>query len=220
MARQQSSLDRDSIFLYGVTRGSFIPNPLPLTQKAVTFASACHKGEMRDDDCPYIFHPLAACKTLITLGVCDDHILAAMILHDVVENKRATMDVIGQEFGKEVAHLVDIQTKLEGEAPENYYARVASEVGGILGKGADRLHNINNMAGIFDPPRLKRYVLETEKYVLPMLKDSRYAILEYADALVVLYDSILNIVNLAKYYIEAREENEQLRLKIAEQEKV
>ncbi len=204
----QSQLDRDAIFLYGITRGSFIPNPLPLTQKAVAFASLRHKGERRDDNVPYIIHPLAAGKTLILLGVHNDPILAATIMHDVVENKRASMDEIKRIFGDDVAHLVDIQTKRDGEKPEDYYARVASEVGGILGKGADRLHNITNMVGVFELPRLKRYVYETEKYVLPMLKEARYVYIEYGDALVMLHDSIRNIVNVAKPMIEAKEMNE------------
>jgi (p)ppGpp synthase/HD superfamily hydrolase len=200
------ALDRDSIFLYGVTMGSFLPGPLPLTRKAITFASQCHKGERRDNNEPYISHPLAACKTLITLRVTDDKILAAIILHDVVENGHATFKEIKKRFGAEVANLVSLQTKTKGERPEIYFARVESAIGSILGKGADRHHNISNMIEVFDFSRLKHYVEETEEYILPMLKNARYVYLDYSNALVLLYDSMKIIIKLAKAYITAREE--------------
>jgi len=205
------TLDRYTIFLYGVTLGSFIQKPLPLTRKAVTFAFFCHGDELREDETLYISHPLAACNTLIMLGIHDDAILAAAILHDVVEDGHATMEKIREEFGEEVAALVENQTKREGETPEVYYKRIASSIGSILGKGSDRLHNITNMVGVFELPRLRLYVGETERFVLPILKQARYVYLEYSNALVMLYDSIRNIVQIAKEYIAAKEENERLR---------
>ncbi len=203
-------LDRHSLFLYGVTLGSNLPEPLPLTMAAVAFAHKCHRNEMRDDGEPYILHPITACNTLITLGVHKDRILAAVILHDVVENDHTDLAAIREEFGEEVANLVDIQTRRENEEPEPYYARISSDIGGILCKAADRLHNITNMIDVFDLLRLKRYVDQTESYVLPMLKSVRYSNLEYANALVILHDSIRNIVIVAKRYIEAMEKLEML----------
>jgi (p)ppGpp synthase/HD superfamily hydrolase len=208
---QSSLLDRDALFIYAYTRGSFAPKPMPLTQGAVTFASACHGDESRDDGTPYINHPLAACKILIDLGVNDDHILAATILHDVVENKKTTLEIVKERFGDQVTHLVDIQTKREGESIEEYYSRIQSEIGSIIGKGADRLTNITNIVGVFDFERLKLYINQTEQYVIPMLKSNRYAYLEYTNVLVVLHDSIKNIVNLARHYIRVQEENERLK---------
>lgn len=207
-------LDRDSMFLYGVTVGSFIAHPLPLTRKAVTFAAACHKHEVRKSNEPYISHPIAACNTLIILGIHEDRILSAMILHDVVENGHVQLATVSKEFGEEVAHLVDIQTKRDQETPEEYYARVGSEIGGILCKAADRLHNISNMVEVFELPRLKRYVDETERYVVEMIKNARYTYLAYANALVLMYEFARNIIKLAKQYIEAKEEVERLTKQI------
>ncbi|NTU99343.1 HD domain-containing protein [Candidatus Falkowbacteria bacterium] len=210
---------RLALFLYGFAKGG----KLKLTTKAVTFAMACHKNETRDNGELYINHPLAACNSLIYLGVEDDAILAAVILHDVVENGHATLEEVRAEFGDRVALLVDNQTKRKTadgkEKTEEYYARIASDIGSVLGKGADRLNNISNMVQVFKIDRVQRYVKETEEYVLTMLKDDRYTNLGYTDVMVCLYDTIRNLVRVTKKYIESELERQELKKRLEELQK-
>lgn len=83
-----------------------------LIQKAKEFARECHKGQVRKDGInPYIKHPEAVVNLLLKVGVRDEKILASAWLHDVVEDCNITLNKIQEEFGLEVAKIVDILTR-------------------------------------------------------------------------------------------------------------
>ncbi len=85
-----------------------VPDTLQTVLDAAVFAANAHKNQRRKDadGTPYINHPLRVCQTLTHADIVDPEILAAALLHDVVEDCGVTRDQLTQHFGTEVATLV------------------------------------------------------------------------------------------------------------------
>jgi len=91
---------------------SFVED-LPLTRRALGFAAARHGDQQRDvDHAPFILHPLEVTHLLHGHG-CHDHIVAAGVLHDTVEDAQVTREELETNFGEEVAALVCAVTEPE-----------------------------------------------------------------------------------------------------------
>lgn len=74
---------------------------------AIEFAAAAHRGQYRKGTrIPYLMHPLSAASTLIDAG-CEEHVVAAAILHDIIEDTEHSVDDIRARFGARVAELVE-----------------------------------------------------------------------------------------------------------------
>jgi len=84
---------------------SFIDG-LPLTRRALDFAAEQHGGQRRDADrAPFILHPLEVAQLLHGRG-CSDAVVAAGVLHDVIEDTDVGEEEIRMRFGPDVARIV------------------------------------------------------------------------------------------------------------------
>ena len=81
-------------------------------ERAYEVAARLHAGQSRRSGDPYITHPLAVATILAELGMPHDTICAAL-LHDTVEDTQYTIGQLREDFGEEVAALVDGVTKLD-----------------------------------------------------------------------------------------------------------
>ena len=126
-----------------------------LVRRAFRFAAAAHDGQQRRSGEPFITHPTGVAKICARLRL-DEQTIAAALLHDVVEDTDTDLGAVREEFGDEVAQLVDGVTKLtrvqfqsrEQAEAENYRKMVvamAEDVRVILVKLADRLHNLRTI---------------------------------------------------------------------------
>jgi GTP pyrophosphokinase len=126
-----------------------------LVTRAFRFAAAAHEGQLRRSGDPFITHPVGVAKICLELRL-DEETIAAALLHDVVEDTEIDLDTVRDEFGAEIAALVDGVTKLtrvqfqtrEQAEAENYRKMVvamAEDVRVILIKLADRLHNLRTI---------------------------------------------------------------------------
>jgi len=124
-------------------------------REAFEFAAEHHGAQKRKDGSPFITHPLAAAKIIAEMGLDEESVMAA-ILHDTIEDTKATKEDIEKLFGQEVADIVDGVTKLtrvvhtskEEEQMVNLrkmLMAMARDIRVILIKIADRLHNMRTM---------------------------------------------------------------------------
>jgi (p)ppGpp synthase/HD superfamily hydrolase len=90
----------------------------PLARAAVVHAERMHAGQRRADGTPFIFHPLEVASLLREAGA-PDHLLAAGLLHDVIEKTDATASELLQLFGPQITSLVlavTADSRIHGEA--------------------------------------------------------------------------------------------------------
>ncbi len=139
------------------------------TLKALDFAIEAHEGTPRKNSrIPYIYHPLNVACHCYAMGVEDDDILAACLLHDVVEDTPHTLEDL--PVSERTKELVDLMTKKEGQEKEAYYRALKKDPAAALIKCMDRCNNMTTMAWGFTRKKIYDYIEETEKYVLPLLK--------------------------------------------------
>lgn len=122
--------------------------------KAYEYACSMHKDQKRKSGEPYIIHPLNVAYILADLGL-DTTTICAALLHDVVEDTKATYEDINKMFGEDVAELVEGVTKLsrlfktvEEAKAENYkkmFIAMEKDIRVIILKLADRLHNVRTL---------------------------------------------------------------------------
>jgi GTP diphosphokinase / guanosine-3',5'-bis(diphosphate) 3'-diphosphatase len=132
-----------------------------LIERAYDTAARMHAGQARRSGDPFITHPLAVATILAELGMNHETISAAL-LHDTIEDTDYTLDQLRQDFGADVAALVDGVTKLDkvkyGDAAQAETVRkmvvaMSRDIRVLVIKLADRLHNMRTLRYL---PRAKQ----------------------------------------------------------------
>ncbi|MFF5172005.1 RelA/SpoT family protein [Micromonospora sp. NPDC000089] len=144
-------------------------------RRAYTIAENMHRGQFRKSGEPYITHPLAVAEICAELGM-DTTTLVAALLHDTVEDTRYTLQALSEDFGPEVAHLVDGVTKFDkefyGKAAEAETIRkmiiaAGKDVRVLIIKLADRLHNMRTL-GVRSAASRERIARKTQEVLVPL----------------------------------------------------
>ena len=128
---------------------------IKLIMKAYNYAKENHGDQLRKSGEPYIIHPIQVAYTLAELEL-DDATICAALLHDVVEDTEVTHQDLINEFGIEIAEMVDGVTKLsklnyesvEEAQVENYrkmFLAMGKDIRVIMIKLSDRLHNMRTL---------------------------------------------------------------------------
>ena len=157
--------------------GYFPSADLPLVRRAYQFAAQAHDGQTRKSGDPYVTHPLAVAQIIAELKL-DVASVCAGLLHDCVEDTTATVDQLGELFGKEIAFLVDGVTKLgklpystrEEQQAENFrkmLLAMARDIRVILVKLCDRLDNMRSLHHL-PPEKQERIASETMQIYAPL----------------------------------------------------
>jgi len=140
-----------------------------LLRRAYVFSAREHRGQVRRSGEPYLVHPLNVASILADLKA-DDVSIVVGLLHDVLEDTLTTKESIEQQFGEEVAELVDGLTKIgrfsyvsrEEEQAETFRKMIlamVSDLRVVLVKLADRLHNMRTLGFL---PEAKRREIARE----------------------------------------------------------
>jgi GTP pyrophosphokinase len=150
---------------------------LAIVKKAYDFSLKYHEGQSRASGEPYLVHPLEVALVLAEMKM-DPVAVAAGLLHDSVEDTSVTIADIRQEFGEQVAHIVEGVTKIskidfatrEEQQAENLRKMMLAMVDDIrvvLIKLADRLHNMRTLEHL-DPDRQHKIAEETLEIYAPI----------------------------------------------------
>jgi GTP pyrophosphokinase len=137
-----------------------------LLRRAYVFSAREHKGQVRLSGQPYLVHPLNVASILADLKA-DDVSIVVGLLHDVLEDTLTTKELITQQFGAEVAELVDGLTKIsrfsyvsreeaQAETFRKMVLAMVSDLRVVLVKLADRLHNMRTLKHL--PPERRREI--------------------------------------------------------------
>ena len=138
---------------------------------ACSFATEAHKTQTRASGDPYISHPLEVARILASLKLDNASIITGL-LHDTVEDTSATLTDIRDQFGEEVAALVDGVTKLtqletkseQVKQAENFRKLViamSEDIRVLLVKLCDRLHNMRTLHHVKKKEKRTRIARET-----------------------------------------------------------
>jgi guanosine-3',5'-bis(diphosphate) 3'-pyrophosphohydrolase len=126
-----------------------------LVARAYEMAASAHRGQRRKDDgTPYITHPVAVAGLLHDAGF-DDELIAAALLHDVVEDTDMDSDEVSERFGERVAELVDALSEDDGiqeyeERKREHREQVAEAASDAIAVYiADKLSNLRDMRKIY-----------------------------------------------------------------------
>lgn len=154
-----------------------------LINDAFQFAMEKHKGVLRKDKVPYILHPIAVAQILADLGFESD-LVAAALLHDVVEDCDVTVEYLMERYGKVVADTVDalsavnVITSSDPEM-EKKDVDVLSDVKllneieknpkAIYVKIADRMHNLTTI-GVFPYAKQRAKAQHTREILIPLAR--------------------------------------------------
>ena len=191
-----------------------------LIAEAFKLAFKAHEGQLRASGEPYIIHPVAVADLLKEIGASPS-VIAAGLLHDVVEDTCIPLTEIENNFGLEVKILVEGVTKLGGihftnrteaqaENLRKMFLAMSRDIRVVLVKLADRLHNMRTIEWLSEE-RKKRIARETREIYAPLanrlginrfkweLEDLAFKLLEPED-----YENIKNQISLKRSDREKR----------------
>ena len=142
-----------------------------LLNKAYVYAMKAHGKQFRASGDPYFAHPLEVAAILTDLKL-DPATIVTALLHDTVEDTYVTIDDVKENFGQEIADLVDGVTKLSQlelfsertKQAENFrklMLAMSNDIRVLLVKLADRLHNMRTLGFISKPEKRRRIAQET-----------------------------------------------------------
>ncbi len=140
-----------------------------LIRRAFKLGYWAHRNDRRISGERYITHPIEV-ATIVARDICfDDISVAAALLHDTVEDTEFSLDFIREEFGDEVANVVDGLTKIsdvfasrelgQAENVRKLMLSMATDIRVILVKFADRLHNMRTLSSL---PKQKQFKIASE----------------------------------------------------------
>lgn len=148
-----------------------------LIVRAYYFAENAHKGQIRVSGDKYLIHPVEVANILADMKA-DDKMLAAALMHDVIEDTSVNHAQIAKEFSAEIAELVEGVTKLSRMSFSSYEERkaenarkmifaITKDIRVILIKLADRLHNLKTLQYLPDEKQ-KRIAQDTLDFFAPL----------------------------------------------------
>ncbi len=157
---------------------AYRPNDdLALVKKAYDFSLRHHQGQTRASGEPYLIHPLEVASVLADMQL-DTTAVAAGLLHDSIEDTPVTVDDIRNEFGEQVAHIVEGVTKIskiefasreeaQAESVRKMVLAMVDDIRVVMIKLADRLHNMRTLEHL-SPERQVKIARETQEIYAPI----------------------------------------------------
>lgn len=162
--------------VFDVMRKRTSPADLERLIAAFRLARKAHQNQKRKTGEPYILHPIAVANIAAEELMLDVNPVMAAFLHDVVEDTSYTLDDIRNQFGDDVAFLVDVVTKRKKDKYrstkqiDNFRQMLDSfqyDIRAMLIKLADRLHNMRTLSSM-RPDKQMKIAGETDYFYAPL----------------------------------------------------
>ncbi len=147
-------------------------------EKAIDFAVRFHGSQLRQSGAPYYTHPIEVAEILAEFKL-DTSTIVTALLHDTIEDTEATLDMIKNEFGAEIAYIVNGVTKLDkinfrtesekqAENFRKFLLAISDDIRVLFVKLADRLHNMRTLHHIKKDHKRQRIAKETMDIYAPL----------------------------------------------------
>ena len=171
---------------------------------ALPYAKEMHKGQFRKgkEKVPYIYHPLCVARHALALGLDDDTLLSAALLHDVCEDCGvAVQDLPVNEEAKQIVALLTKEKTpfAKSEAGKQaYYFAISQNAFATMIKLLDRCNNVSSMAAGFSREKIVNYIEETQKYFYPLMEYGKKTYPMYHNQIFIMEYQILSVVESLK----------------------
>ncbi|MDI9521321.1 MAG: XRE family transcriptional regulator [Bacillota bacterium] len=193
--------------MYTFIKAAATAKGLHQTLQALPFAREKHKNQIRKGKAciPYISHPLTMCCQALALGLDEDDLLSATLLHDVVEDCEVSISELPvEETAQETVRLLskDKSHELDEEGyDKGYFEAIATSPHAMLVKLLDRCHNLSVMASGFDRKRMGEYVTHTQVWVMPLADRLREMAPQYSNACFLLKYQMLSLMYTVQHLL-------------------
>ena len=181
------------------------------TKRALAFAREKHNGQYRkpghsDERIPYIYHPLLLTCHALALGLEDDDLLSACLLHDVCEDCGVEISELPvNDATREAVRLLTKPENFGKTDPEyrTYYEGIAGNRIALIVKLLDRCNNISSMATSFTDEHMAEYIKETQEYIHPLMKRARDEYPEYSNQLFLIRYHMNSVLETVRHHMRA-----------------
>ncbi|MBQ7370693.1 MAG: HD domain-containing protein [Blautia sp.] len=219
----QNMSDRlfDENKMYTYLKGYLSGKEMYQSMKLLPYVKEKHKGQDRrgKDQVPYFSHPLQLASHAIALGIQDDTVVSAALLHDVCEDcnvavedlpvdretKEAVALLTKTNFPERPYQATDEQMKIykneKRQAEESYYERIRGNRTAVIIKLLDRCHNLSGMACAWTPEKMAEYILDTEEYIYPLMEYAKNTYPEYYSQLYLIKYHMRSVVETIRHIL-------------------
>ena len=181
------------------------------TKRALAFAREKHDGQFRkpghsDERVPYIYHPLMLTCHALALGLEEDDLLSACLLHDVCEDCGVQLEELPvNEIAKEAVRRLTKPEVFNDTVEEKlaYYDGIAGNRIATMVKILDRCNNVSSMATSFTDDHMADYIWETEKYIHPLIEKARDEYPEYSNQLFLIRYHMNSVAEAIKHHMRS-----------------
>lgn len=185
--------------MYDYVKAYAVMKNMYQTVMVLPYARALHEGQVRkgQERVPYIYHPLLVACHALALGLDDDNLISAALLHDVCEDCGvAVVDLPVNEDTKEAIALV---TKSKDKPVEQYYEDISQNKLATFIKLLDRCNNVSGMATGFSQKKMIDYINETEKYIYPLLRIAKHRYIENSNQIFLIKYHMTSVITTLKH---------------------
>ena len=172
---------------------------LAQTVEVLPYARELHKGQVQKgkDEVPYIYHPLLMACHALSLGLDDDNLVSAILLHDVCED--CGVEIEDLPVNEDVKKAVQLVRKDEYKDTDTYYSDISENCIATMVKLIDRCNNVSAMSTGFSKERIIEYINETEKYVYPLLQKAKTKYSKYSNQVFLIKYHMTSVVTTLKH---------------------
>lgn len=174
------------------------------TMRVLPYAREKHKDQFRygKEHIPFINHPLMVACHALALGLEDDNLISAALLHDVCED----CDVLPEELpvNEETQETVRLLTRVNSQLRHSdnmeraYYEGIEKNPLAIMVKLLDRCNNVSSMAAGFSEDKIRIYIENTERWVYPLFGKVRTFYPEYSNSVFLIKYHMISVIDALK----------------------